>query len=384
MLSETPTNDAVNFVTGAGGFLQQVIFGYTGLRLGERGLEPAFPPVLPSRHQPAGPPKPARPREALRRGGGLVRPTHPAARGGRPPVIALALLLAAADGRSAPVLAFPEPGVDDTAAYQGYQTRFYRDSKDNTVQIYLEPRGGRVVNLWADAADESLGFTVRDARGRPPRLTWAADSAEVGDSGGHAHARIPARGRVAERDARAGSCWARCGSSATSSTPSAICGRTPRRPTYVAEESLLVANVARLPADERQRQLELLGAASVAALRSRLQPRLADRCSAAACTCGSGGRRSTGGTASCSSCAPIRGRPSCERGRGRSRFESRSGRAGSAHGPHHDRRRAAHAARARLDLQPPLHAFLAEARATDSASATRAAGWSARCGASSS
>jgi trehalose/maltose hydrolase-like predicted phosphorylase len=48
MLSETPTNDAVNFVTGAGGFLQQVIYGYTGLRLGERGLEPAFPPVLPS------------------------------------------------------------------------------------------------------------------------------------------------------------------------------------------------------------------------------------------------------------------------------------------------------------------------------------------------
>jgi hypothetical protein len=49
MLSETPTNDAVNFVTGAGGFLQQVIFGYTGLRLGEGGLEPAFAPLLPSR-----------------------------------------------------------------------------------------------------------------------------------------------------------------------------------------------------------------------------------------------------------------------------------------------------------------------------------------------
>ncbi len=48
MLSETPTNDAVNFVTGAGGFLQQVIFGWTGLRLGERGLEPTFPPLLPS------------------------------------------------------------------------------------------------------------------------------------------------------------------------------------------------------------------------------------------------------------------------------------------------------------------------------------------------
>ncbi|HEU4525487.1 MAG TPA: hypothetical protein VFR62_10730 [Gemmatimonadales bacterium] len=48
MLSETPKNDAVNFVTGAGGFLQQVIFGYTGLRIGDGGLEPAFEPVLPS------------------------------------------------------------------------------------------------------------------------------------------------------------------------------------------------------------------------------------------------------------------------------------------------------------------------------------------------
>jgi protein-glucosylgalactosylhydroxylysine glucosidase len=48
MLSETPTNNAVNFVTGAGGFLQQVIFGWTGLRLGDDGLEPAFPALLPS------------------------------------------------------------------------------------------------------------------------------------------------------------------------------------------------------------------------------------------------------------------------------------------------------------------------------------------------
>ena len=48
MLSETPKNDAVNFVTGAGGFLQQVIFGYTGLRITDGGLEPAFEPLLPS------------------------------------------------------------------------------------------------------------------------------------------------------------------------------------------------------------------------------------------------------------------------------------------------------------------------------------------------
>ena len=49
MLSETPRNKAVYFVTGAGSFLQQVIFGYTGLRLTDGGLEPKFPAVLPSR-----------------------------------------------------------------------------------------------------------------------------------------------------------------------------------------------------------------------------------------------------------------------------------------------------------------------------------------------
>ena len=49
VLAETPTNQAVNFLTGAGGFLQQVIFGYTGLRFDESGLRAAFRPVLPSR-----------------------------------------------------------------------------------------------------------------------------------------------------------------------------------------------------------------------------------------------------------------------------------------------------------------------------------------------
>ncbi len=48
MLSETPTNDAVDFLTGAGGFLQQVIYGYTGLRFSSKGVVPKFAPVLPS------------------------------------------------------------------------------------------------------------------------------------------------------------------------------------------------------------------------------------------------------------------------------------------------------------------------------------------------
>jgi trehalose/maltose hydrolase-like predicted phosphorylase len=41
-------NAAIDFLTGAGGFLQQVIYGYTGLRLGDDGVSRAFPPLLPS------------------------------------------------------------------------------------------------------------------------------------------------------------------------------------------------------------------------------------------------------------------------------------------------------------------------------------------------
>jgi trehalose/maltose hydrolase-like predicted phosphorylase len=47
VLSETPRNVSVNFLTGAGGFLQQVIFGWTGLRLREKGLVRAYKPMLP-------------------------------------------------------------------------------------------------------------------------------------------------------------------------------------------------------------------------------------------------------------------------------------------------------------------------------------------------
>jgi trehalose/maltose hydrolase-like predicted phosphorylase len=46
-IAETPDNQNVNFITGAGAFLQQFVFGYTGLRLGRNGLEPKFEPVLP-------------------------------------------------------------------------------------------------------------------------------------------------------------------------------------------------------------------------------------------------------------------------------------------------------------------------------------------------
>ena len=43
--TETPTGGTVNFITGAGGFLQSVVFGYGGLRIRDNHLD--FNPLLP-------------------------------------------------------------------------------------------------------------------------------------------------------------------------------------------------------------------------------------------------------------------------------------------------------------------------------------------------
>ncbi len=47
VLPETPTNNNINFITGAGAFLQQFLFGYSGLRLSEEGLSQRYRPLLP-------------------------------------------------------------------------------------------------------------------------------------------------------------------------------------------------------------------------------------------------------------------------------------------------------------------------------------------------
>src|SRR5947208_7456718 len=87
-----------------------------------------------------------------------------------PPMSLLALLLATQAVARAdtvpPYLAFPEPGLDDPAAYEGYETRVYQDARGNAFQVYLKGSSGRVLNLWADAAYESVGFTVRDSSGK--------------------------------------------------------------------------------------------------------------------------------------------------------------------------------------------------------------------------
>jgi hypothetical protein len=170
-----------------------------------------------------------------------------------------------------PVLAFPEPGVDDTAAYQGYQTRFYRDSKNNTVQIYLQPQSARAVLVWADAANESAGFTARDAAGHPADLEWGTPAASVSDSG----ATRSIEYQLTTAASRIDLGWFVLGSMRVerdfvySKRGLQPFGSTPFR---VAEESLLVAAVGRLPATERQSHLALLGAGSLAELKARLVP----------------------------------------------------------------------------------------------------------------
>jgi hypothetical protein len=176
-----------------------------------------------------------------------------------------------------PVLDFPEPGLDDPAAYQGYQTRFYRDSKQNTVQIYLEPRAGRVVNLLANAANESAGFTVRDARGRPVRVTWDAEAAEAAEVDRRSDARAT---RTLEYRLEAEAPQIELGWFVLGSMRIERDFQYAKQhlrpytaaPFRVAEESLLVADVARLPVEERERQLQILRAESVADLDQRLLP----------------------------------------------------------------------------------------------------------------
>ena len=47
VLAETPANQNINFITGAGAFLHQFVFGYSGMRLSEGGLQKRYRPLLP-------------------------------------------------------------------------------------------------------------------------------------------------------------------------------------------------------------------------------------------------------------------------------------------------------------------------------------------------
>ena len=190
---------------------------------------------------------------------------------------------AAAQQSVPPYLSFPEPGLDDPAAYQGYRTRLYRDARHNTVQIYLNQTNGRVVHVWADALDESLGFTARDTAGHPATLDWGGSGAVPATTGARRTLRysltLPAAptriglfllgSMRVERDFQ-------------------YAGRDTgvfRTPTFIpAELDQLVTKIAGLAPADRRRALQLLGAASVAALRARLEPSVTIEQSAATWT----------------------------------------------------------------------------------------------------
>lgn len=195
------------------------------------------------------------------------------------PILALlATLCAPRVDTVPPVLAFPEAGLDDSAAYAGYATRVYRDAAGNAFQVYLNGRTGRVVHLWADAADESVGFTARDSSGAPAGLAWGPGGAAVNGADGvrtiaYNLELAPARAPVTiglfllgsmrvERDFQ----YQMGDSLPLTAVP------FPR-----GELTDLIANLERLEESERTRQLALLGAGSVAELRGRLEPRVAVR-----------------------------------------------------------------------------------------------------------
>jgi hypothetical protein len=180
-----------------------------------------------------------------------------------------------------PVLAFPEAGMDDPAAYQGYQTRFFRDATGNTVQIYIDARAGRVVHLWANAENESIGFTARDERGRLATLRWESQGAEVARAG---------RARTLEysltSDARRLDLgWFLLGSMRVE-RDFQYWGRQRapfNAPRFTLQElDRLLTALGRLPMAERRRHLALLNASQVSTLRARLHPRIVTRPSASA------------------------------------------------------------------------------------------------------
>lgn len=193
--------------------------------------------------------------------------------------ILVAAQLAAATRPVSPVLAFPETGLDDTAAYQGYRTRFFRDAAGNTVQIYIDGRSGRVVHLLADAEDESIAFSVRDAHGQPAPLAWNdAMRAGVSRSG---RARSLEYALIADAPAvdvglfllgsmrveRDFQYWQK--HRGALSTP----------PFVVPELERLQTAIGRLDANEQRRALALLNANDLPTLRSRLTPEVSSRAS---------------------------------------------------------------------------------------------------------
>ena len=190
--------------------------------------------------------------------------------------VALLAQLAAPMTPVRPVLAFPEAGLDDSAAYAGYRTRLFRDAAGNTVQIYLDARAQRVVHLWADAENESLGFTARGAAGRAAALGWGGDAVRIGRRGG---TRVLEHALVAHEPSIAVG-WFLLGSMRVERDlqyDGRQRGPFANAPFAIAEQERLLAALESLEADERTRHLALLHAGGIDELRRRSRPAISVR-----------------------------------------------------------------------------------------------------------
>ena len=190
--------------------------------------------------------------------------------------VALLAQLAAPMTPVRPVLAFPEPGLDDSAAYAGYRTRLFRDAAGNTVQVYLDARAQRVVHLWADAENESIGFTARGPGGAPAALRWSQDDARVGR---HGRARVLEHALVAD-EPRIAVGWFLLGSMRVERDLQ-YGGRQrasfAEGPFVVPEIDRLLAAIGALESGERSRHLAALHASGIDELRARSRPTLSVR-----------------------------------------------------------------------------------------------------------
>ncbi|MCI0695150.1 hypothetical protein L0337_24470 [candidate division KSB1 bacterium] len=172
-----------------------------------------------------------------------------------------------------PILEFPQAGLDDSSTYRGYTTRFFRDTAGNTVQIVLNQNTGRVVNLWADAANESISFTARDTAGRPAEFAWDSPGAEVSSEGLARYVRYTLASKSTvldigffllgsmrkERDLQ------------YQQRHLLAFGVEP----FIENELIeLIGHIERLPAPVRARHLTLLGAKDTQTLRARLVPEI--------------------------------------------------------------------------------------------------------------
>src|SRR5437016_9431020 len=189
------------------------------------------------------------------------------------PLLAVLFSVALTRDTVPPYLAFPEPGLDDPAAYEGYQTRGYQDASGNGFQVYLKG-SGRVVNLWADAANESVGFSVRDSTGKPAELAWGSSGAVV-ERLAAGRTRSVSYGLEAPSTVKIGLLLLGSmrverdfGYGERDSLP------LDAPPFVQSELTQLIDHIARLKPAERVRHLALLGVKSVEALRARLAPRI--------------------------------------------------------------------------------------------------------------